>query len=152
MKFTPRKRKTKHRRLAHLPPRSRRKAPVLIALTTRQSAETWASENKMEKQKNKGSCFKDPDKTEERMIVITGEGNEPFAIDTPIGRRVIGCTSELQEGDAIGVAHSALVKKVENCFPPLATEPSSEEVRFLHTRRLSQEIKRKSQPVIWVGV
>ena len=55
---------------------------------------------------------------------ITGEGNQPFAIQTDLGWSIVGGTDPYVDGDAIGTTHIIVVKEIQDLLRP-RTSPRS---------------------------
>ena len=63
---------------------------------------------------------------------ITGEGNQPFAIQTDLGWSTVGGTDPYEDGDAIETTHIVVVKEIqEQLRPRTEQEAHRQEVRFV---------------------
>ena len=63
---------------------------------------------------------------------ITGEGNQPFAIQTVLGWSIVGGTDPYVDGDAIGTTHKIVVKDIQDQLRPRTEqEAHRQEVRFI---------------------
>ena len=63
---------------------------------------------------------------------VTGEGNEPFAVQTDLGWSIVGGVDQRVDGDAIGSSFRILVKDIqEEMRPRTGQEAHRKDVRFV---------------------
>ena len=70
---------------------------------------------------------------------ITGQGNQPFAIQTDLGWSIVGSTDPYVDGDAIGTTHRIVVKDIQDQLSPRTEqEAHRQEVRFITNTKVKE--------------